>query len=256
MDGITVYSGARFPKSVTLEGQVVRPGAYTLAPGERLSDVLKRAGGVTVQGFLPGAVFLRKSAAERERAFIQEFVERQKLDLAQQQANLAKSGDSTAAQAAITAQTSLTSALEDQSDPGRVVLDLDENDKWVGSVRDPVLENGDRLIVPFRPATVTVLGKVMNPGTLMARKRASFNDYIKLAGGLARDADLTRAYLLRANGEAVPRRTASRVTAGDAIIVPPREVSANNMGRTVSGSFRFIIEAATVTALIMAATKP
>jgi protein involved in polysaccharide export with SLBB domain len=255
MDAITIYSGARFPKSATLEGQVVRPGSYTLAPGERLSEVLRRAGGVTAQGFLPGAIFLRKSAAERERAFIHEFVERQKLDLAQQQARLAHSGDSTGAQAALAAQSSLTTALEEQTDPGRVVLDLDEDGKWVESVRDPVLENGDRLIVPLRPATVTVLGSVMNPGTLMARRSATFADYIKLAGGLARDADPSRSYVLRANGEAVPRRAATRVRAGDAIIVPPREMSTGSVGRGITGSARFLIELATAAALIMAARR-
>src|SRR6185369_14009572 len=120
--------------------------------------------------------------------------------------------------AAIQAQAALTAALENQTDPGRVVLDLDDDGKWVDTVRDPMLEGGDRLIVPLRPATVTVLGSVMNPGTLMARRSASFGDYIKLAGGVSRDADPTRSYVLRANGEAVPHDAASRVHPGDAII--------------------------------------
>jgi protein involved in polysaccharide export with SLBB domain len=238
-----------------LEGQVTRPGAYTVAPGERLSEVLKRAGGITPQGFLGGAVFLRKSAAERERAFIQEFVDRQKLDLAQQQARLAQGGDSTGAEAAVAAQASLTTALESQTDPGRVVLDLDDGGRWVGTVRDPMLEGGDRLIVPLRSATVTVLGSVMNPGTLMARRSASFADYIKLAGGVSRDAYPARSYLLRANGEAIPRHAASHVQAGDAIIVPPREVSVSNLGRSITGGARFLVELATAAALIMAAKR-
>jgi protein involved in polysaccharide export with SLBB domain len=255
MDALTVFSSARFPKSVTLEGQVTRPGTYTIAPGERLSEVLERAGGPTSLGFLPGAIFLRKSAAERERAFIQEFVERQRLDLAQQQARLAQSGDSTGAQAVVAAQASLTSALESQTDPGRVVLDLDDERRWVGGPRDPVLEGGDRLIVPLRPATVTVLGSVMNPGTLMARKNASFGEYVKLAGGLARDADLNRSYVLRANGEAVPRRSASRIAPGDALVIPPRETSAGGVGKALAGSTRFLLEIATVAALIMTAAR-
>jgi polysaccharide biosynthesis/export protein len=255
MDALTVFSPARLPKSVTLVGQVTRPGAYTLSPGERLSDVLKRAGGVTPDGFLGGSIFLRKSAAERERRFIQEFVERQKLDLAQQQARLAQGGDSTGAKAALAAQSSLTTALESQSDPGRVVLDLDEDGKWVGTVRDPMLEGGDRLTVPLRPATVTVLGSVMNPGTLMARRNASFGDYIKLAGGVAHDADITRSYLLRANGEAVPRRSAARVHPGDAIIVPPREVSIGGVGKSIGNGARFLVELGTAAALILAATR-
>lgn len=255
MDAVTVFSSARFPHSVTLVGEVTRPGTYTIGPGERLSEVLKRAGGVTPQGFLAGAMFLRKSAAERERGFIHEFVERQRLDLVQQQARLVQAGDSIGAQSALAAQASLSSVLETQSDPGRVVLDLDDDGKWIGTVRDPMLEGEDRLIVPVRPATVTVLGSVMNPGTLMARKHATFADYLKLAGGLARDADPTRSYLLRANGEAVPRRAGMRVHAGDAIIVPPREVSVGSVGKSITSSARFLIELATAAALIMAARR-
>ena len=241
MDAVTLFSSARFPNSV--------------APGERLSEVLKRAGGATPQGYLRGAIFLRKSAAERERTFIREFVERQRLDLAEQQARLAQSGDSTSAQAVISAQASLSAALESQTEPGRVVLELDEQGRWAGTVRDPVLEGGDRLIVPPRPSTVTVLGSVMNPGTLLARKGASFGQYVKRAGGLSHDADITRGYVLKVNGEAIPRRLANRIEVGDAIVIPPREISSGGLGRGVATSARFLMELATAAALVMAATR-
>jgi len=48
LDAVTVFSSARFPRSVTLDGEVLHPGTYSVAPGERLSSVLKRAGGVTL----------------------------------------------------------------------------------------------------------------------------------------------------------------------------------------------------------------
>ena len=82
---------------MTLDGEVARPGTYTVAPGERLSGVLKRAGGVTPGGWLPAAVFLRRSAAAQAREFRNDFVQRQRLALAQQQTQLAQAGDSTAA---------------------------------------------------------------------------------------------------------------------------------------------------------------
>ena len=255
LDAVTIFSSARLPRSMTLEGQVLRPGDYTIAPGERLSAVLRRAGGLTTDGYLRGAVFIRKTAAERERTFLREFIERQRLELAQQQARLAESGDSLAAGQVLRAQASLTAALERQTDPGRVVLDLDEKERWVDTDKDPVLENGDRLIVPLRPATVTVIGSVMNPGTLMARKRASFGDYLKLAGGPTHQADLKRSYVLKANGEAIPRRASSRIEPGDAIVVPPREFATGSLGRALSGGVRTLVELATVAALILAATR-
>jgi protein involved in polysaccharide export with SLBB domain len=255
LDAVTVFSSARFPQTVVMEGQVLRPGTYTLTPGERLSDLLKRAGGTTPHGHLPAAMFLRPSVATRERSFLREFVERQRLELAQQQARLAQSGDSVAAGQVIAAQLALTQALERQTDPGRVVLDLDENGKWIGTTRDPVLENGDRLIVPVRPATVTVIGSVMNPGTLMAHRRGSIKDYIAMAGGLTRQADFGHSYVLRANGEALPRSAASRIEPGDAIVVPPKEAGTGGLGRVVSSTNRFLMELATVGALILAVTK-
>ena len=255
MDAITVFSSARFPRAVSLEGEVVRPGTYTAGQGERLSAVLRRAGGITANGYLPAAVFVRRSAAEQGRAFLREFVQRRRLELAEQQARLAQSGDSTAANEMVRAQEQLTAQMESQTDTGRVVLDLDEGGRWVNTARDPVLEDGDRLIVPLRPATVTVLGSVMNPGTLMARKNGSFQDYIKLAGGLSHDADLGRSYVLRANGEAVSKGHAGRIEPGDAIVVASRPPNPGNLGRSVTGSARFLMEMATAAALVMAATR-
>jgi protein involved in polysaccharide export with SLBB domain len=255
LDAVTIFSSARLPRTVILEGEVMRPGSYTIATGERLSEVLKRAGGLTPGGYLPAAVFLRRSAAEQQRSYLQDFLERQRLALASQRARLAQAGDTTAAAELMRAETSLTETMANQAHPGRVVLRLDEGGKWMGTVRDPLLEDGDRLSVPLRPATVTVLGSVMNPGTVMARKNASFSHYVKLAGGASSQADLSRSYVIRSSGEAVPRRAASRIEPGDAIIVPPRAVTGNSVAKALGGGSRFLIEIATAAALIMAATR-
>lgn len=255
MDAVTIFSAARFPRDVVLEGQISRPGAYSIKPGDRLSDLLARAGGVTPEGFLPGAVLIRRSAAERERRYLQEFMERQRIELAHQQAEMARSGDSLATRNAVAAQASLSAALESQVEPGRVVLDLDESKEWIGTAKDPILEDGDRLFVPRRPATVTVLGSVMNPGTVMADRGRSMKDYLKLVGGPARDADLDRSYVLKANGAAIPKKAISRIEAGDAIVVPPKEIGKSNAGRSFMSGSRFLLEIATAAALIMAASR-
>ena len=46
-------------KTITLRGEVRYPGIYTILPGEKLSSVLKRAGGLTESAFVEGAVFTR-----------------------------------------------------------------------------------------------------------------------------------------------------------------------------------------------------
>ncbi len=255
LDAVSIFSSARIPRSIVLEGEILRPGTYSVTSGERLSDVLKRAGGVTAQGWLPSAVFVRNTAAYQERRSIAEFVKRQRVELARQQATLASSSDSASAGAMVAAQERLLSAIEDQSDPGRVVLDLDSGARWIGTDRDPVIEDGDRFTVPLRPAAVTVLGSVMNPGTIMARNHASFSDYVRLAGGPSRQADLGRSYLLKSNGIALTRSQVSHVEPGDAIVVPPGEPSTHGFARAMDSSWRFVSGLAATVALVLAVRR-
>ncbi len=249
LDGVSVFSTARIPRSVSIGGEVARPGTYSVEPGERLSDVLRRAGGVTPQGWLPAAVFVRRTAAFQERRSIRDFVQRQRVEMAGRQSMASESSDSASAAAVTAAQERLLAAIEQQTDPGRVVLDLDADGRWVGTARDPLLEDGDRLTVPVKPGAVTVLGSVMNPGTIMARDGASFGDYVKWAGGTSRQADLGRSYLLKANGTALARSRVSHVEPGDAIVVPPREASNHNVSRTLDSSWRFLAELAATIAV-------
>lgn len=255
MDAVSIFSGARFPRSITLEGEITHPGTYTFAAGERLSDVLKRSGGVTPQGWLAGAAFVRLSTRRQEDRVLRDFVKRQRIALAEQQAQLAQSGDSASAGALVRAQADLVAALQERSDPGRIVLDLDERGRWMNTAGDPVLEDGDRFKVPVRPVTVTVVGSVMNPGTLMAVPGKGVGDYLRMAGGPAREADVGRSYVLRANGEALPRRARLRVEPGDAIVVPPRPVSAGGLGRSLTGGARFLMEFSAAAALVFAAAR-
>ena len=252
LDAVTIFSSARLPSTVTVQGEITRPGAYTLSPGERLSDLLKRTGGVTPRGSLRAAVFRRRSATRDAHALQRELHERHTVELARQQVGAAN--DSAAARA-LEAQKALLGSFEKQEDAGRVVLALDDEGRWVGTPRDVVLEDGDQLIVPVRPATVTVLGNVMNPGTLAARRGAGARDYVRLAGGLAREADLSRSYVLRAGGEAVAFSRAGRVEAGDAIMIAPRPADGFAFGRLFSGAARHLLEIGAAAAVIFTAFK-
>src|SRR6185437_10351007 len=54
--------------TVVVQGEVRFPGAFDLTRGERLSEVLQQAGGLTQQAYPYGAVFFRKSAAQIQKA--------------------------------------------------------------------------------------------------------------------------------------------------------------------------------------------
>ena len=254
LDAVTVFSSARLPWTVTLQGEVTRPGLYTVTPGERLSDLLDRAGGVTPRGSLRAAVFRRRSAARDQRTFTHELEERQRIELLRQQMSLLATGDTVQAAAAGRVESELVDRLGQQSELGRVVLELDSGGKWRKSTRDPVIEDGDEFNVPVAPATVAVLGNVMNPGTLIARRNSDARDYVRRAGGLAREADLGKSYLVRASGEAESYRAGSRVEPGDAIVVVPRSREPG-VGRSLAGGTRFLLEMAVSASVIIAALK-
>ena len=254
MDGVTVFSSARLPWTVTLEGEVARPGAYTVTRGERLSEVLERAGGVTPRGSLRAAVFRRRSAARAQQAFGRELEERQRLELLREQMALVAQGDTALASNTEGAQAELASRLAHQIEPGRVALTLDAKGRWERTPQDPVVEDGDRLIIPIEPATVSVLGNVVNPGAMIAKRGASAGDYIRRAGGLAHRADLGRSYLLRANGEAEHLRSGARVEPGDAVVVALRAIEPG-VGRALAGSGRFLFELLGTAGVIFAATR-
>jgi polysaccharide biosynthesis/export protein len=250
LDAVTIFSSARLPRTVSLEGEVTRPGTYTIAPGERLSSVLERGGGVTAAGSLRAARFSRRSVASQQSRYDREIAERQRVDLARQQVRLAQSSDSNAVQTLVRAQAELARAEAARDEHGRLVLHLDDDARWMGSADDPVLEDGDRFEVPLVPTSVTVMGSVMNPGNVTARPRNSFDDYITLAGGTDDVADAGRAYLIRANGETVPRSRAGTVRAGDDVVVPAREVHGEPISRAFGSGARFFIEMATAAALV------
>lgn len=253
LDAVTVYSGARLPASVTLDGEVVRPGRYSVMPGERLSAVLARAGGVTSSGSIRGAVFRRPSASGTIRSQRRELLERRTIELDRQMQMAA--GD-TAALRAINVQRELLASLDASADVDRIAVSLDDRGRWVGGVRDLVLEDGDRITVPPLSATVTVLGSVMNPGTVAARKSAGVADYVELAGGYARDADRRMSFVLRAGGDAVPIDKVGRVEPGDAVVVATRPVDTRSTSRALGNASQYLLQLATAAALVLAAVRP
>jgi protein involved in polysaccharide export with SLBB domain len=102
------------------------------------------------------------------------------------------------------------------------------------------LEDGDRLVVPFTPETVQVIGAVFNPHSFLYHDGATVGEYLRLAGGPTRDADKKRIFVLRADGSVISHDSVSgafsegfaklRLHPGDSIVMPEKDVhpSANS----------------------------
>lgn len=222
-------------EQVTLEGEVRFPGVYTIRQGETLKMVLLRAGGLTKYAFPEGSVFTREELKRREQEQLDTLAQRTQTDLAtmalQAVAGSAINGNGGAANAgasALAVGQGLVSQLRATKAIGRLVIDLPEILREpVRSPYDVVLRKGDRLIVPKFQQEVTVIGEVQGTTSHLYRPDLTRDDYIQLSGGMTRQADAGKIYVVRANGSVVAneghfwfRSPAIQIRPGDTIVVP------------------------------------
>ncbi len=224
---------------ISLRGEFVFPGTYPVFKGERLSSVIRRAGGFTPKAYLHGGKFMRSSVREQQQKRMDEFlafteakVNRKLSDAAA----VASSADElAAAKAGLEGLKSQIAALKQAKAEGRVVLRLDRPENFTGSAYDLEVMGGDVLDVPQRSNAVTVLGRVTNPSNFIAVDGREVKDYLRLAGGVIKDSEEDEIYVIRADGTVDSRQQYSSlggmfgqgfmslpVESGDAIVVPQR----------------------------------
>ena len=201
--------------TVTLEGEVRRPGVYAIDRGETLCQVLQRAGGLTLDAYAFGAVFSRESVRRMQQETIDELHGQLDdlmvdLSLSHSYNNEEKSAPEWAGK-----QDYLKAIrqLEKAEANGRMVVDLEKVQacKSRGAL---VLEDGDRLNVPSEPNFVQVTGQVYVPTSHLFSEDRTIEDYIELSGGSTLLGQLKHAYVIQANGEVLNMkgsRTSSRI---------------------------------------------
>jgi protein involved in polysaccharide export with SLBB domain len=224
-DRIVISSEIRKRPSVTLAGEVVRPGSYAIASGEKLSSVIRRAGGFSQSAYLQGAVFTRKKVAEREEIELTSFVKVQETHLLAESSALAAGGisqqDAVAEQASLNQRRELLKLLSSKVTLGRVVVHLDQPEKLEGSPDNLSLEDGDTLSVPSTPTSVVVLGSVRNATGILYKEGTNVDYYLRHAGGASEEANPKGLYLIKADGSAegdISMRTP--MDRGDTLVVP------------------------------------
>jgi polysaccharide export outer membrane protein len=210
--------------SVTLEGEVRFPGEYKIVRGEKLADLLKRAGGLTEVAYPFGTVYLRRSAAALEEESF-----RRTADQIESQLLLAMSRNSAAPKldpAAFTATQGFVKSLRTQKGLGRISIVADPAVLASQPEQNTLLEGGDVIYVPQRPSTVSVLGEVLQPGSFVYHPRFSADNYLSKAGGTTAYADESLTFIVLPDGSAVKLDRpwlpfdSQRVPPGSAIVVP------------------------------------
>ena len=187
---------------VELVGEFKRPGLYAIRRGERLSEVIARAGGLTAQSYPLGAIFTRDSVRKTEREGIDRAARELEASLAT--AITSPQASSRNLAGAASAVERLVATLREVEPVGRVVVEADPTVLQVRPDLDLVLEPGDKVFMPKRPNSVTVAGEVLNPGALQFQPGFRPDRYVDMAGGLRRGADESRIFVVLPNGAAQP----------------------------------------------------
>lgn len=218
---------------VTVRGEVAVPGVYQLKPGETLPQLIKRAGGLSVNAYPYGAVFTRESTRAQQQANIDTAVRRLESQLVSESStvaqNQAESASAAAQQAQLLSQRQTVERLRSLKASGRVALDLDPEAPKFPNL---TLEDGDSITVPNRPDFVGVYGAVLAETSFIHRFGMTVGDYIDRAGA-TREADLDAALLVRADGTVLSNQASrswvgwgnsgfmgQRLSPGDSVFVP------------------------------------
>jgi protein involved in polysaccharide export with SLBB domain len=236
-----------------IEGEVAYPGSYGFQEGERLSDVLRRAGGLRPTAYPEGAVLTRLDVAKLEKKSREELIHQIETTSAASHLSPSVAGSDQAAslQAIQQQQDQILARLRSQPVSGRLVIHIDPAiEAWAGTAADIEVRSGDTLRIPKRPGFVLVSGQVYNASaiTIMPGKTAEW--YLQRAGGTSETANRKEIFVIRANGSVVGRRSGSwyehdvlstKLDAGDTIVVPQKIVG-------VSATWRNLLSVAQVTA--------
>ena len=213
--------------AVELAGEFVRPGLYTITKGERLSELMARAGGLTSQAYPYAAVFTRQSVKQAQ----EDGFKRSARELTNALASAVLAGEADAS--SLGSIRDIAIQLQQTEAVGRMVIEADPAVLRVRKDLDTVLEPGDRIYMPKRPNFVSVVGDVLNPGSLQFIPGKSVKEYIVEAGGLQKSADKKRVFVVYPNGAAEPASigawnfSSTLVPPGSTVVAPKNATPIN-----------------------------
>ncbi|TAH00302.1 MAG: capsule biosynthesis protein [Sphingobacteriales bacterium] len=220
---VRLSPGYEVQKQVRIEGEVMYPGTYSITrKDERISDLVKRAGGLTALAYTNGASLKRPSALENQ------------LDVEKEQQKLLqfKNVQKNTKQNLDAKDTKDSTALNIESKVLRndfVGINLTKILAKPGKRQDLFLEKGDILNIPKQLQTVKVSGQVLSPNTVVYIPSKGFKQYVSSSGGFSQGALKSRSYIIYANGSVKSTKkflffnNYPEVETGAEIFVPKRE---------------------------------
>lgn len=251
--------------SISIRGEIEHPGSYGIRPGERLSSVLKRAGGFSPAAYPYGAVLLRLEVQKLEQRSYGELIQRVREQQTALRLTATSVGDIDQRLSAESAMVQWQSAMDDLlSNPptGRVTVQISSNLKdWANTPRDITVRAGDVLVVPKRPSYVLVQGQVYGATAVAYRPGKSARWYLQQAGGPTNMANKRATFVIRANGTVVGSHNSFWISGegmnvalqpGDMVVVPEKALGGPPIWKTLFANAQ-ILSSITTSAILAAA---
>ena len=221
---------------VTLSGEFRFPGTYAVGKSERLSSVIRRAGGYTPDAYLKAAVFTRVSTQKTQQQAIDRFIEELEVAIAEkgQELGAVDREDLESNKQLMETRRLLLAQLKKARAKGRVIIQLGDPAMAKGKGEEIFLEDGDQLNVPPKTNVVNVVGRVYNPtGVVYDPANDTVGYYLETVGGPMPNADTDHIFLLKANGSVLSRDNApggifsggfmsAKAEPGDSVVVPEK----------------------------------
>jgi protein involved in polysaccharide export with SLBB domain len=232
-------------QSITIQGQIRFPGSYGFTEGERLSSVLRRAGGLRDSAYAEGAVLVRTQVRQLEEKSRQELIRQIESTSAAARVSptVAGNGGGNALQLIKMQQDQVLAELKNHPSAGRMVIHISADiDTWANTPADIEVRSGDVLTIPKRPGFVLVTGQVYNATALTYAPGRTAGWYLSHAGGTNTAANRKEVFIIHANGSVVGRRSgglfggdvlSTRLSPGDVVVVPQKIIGASLLWRNL-----------------------
>ena len=193
-------------RNITIEGEVQFKGTYALgSKGERLSDIIKNAGGLTSRAYPEGTKLLRRMTPE-ERDMM---------------ATVIRTAQRNSGKDSIDVSKLLTTTTYP------VGIELEKALKHPGTSADPILREGDRIIVPEYDGTVKINGEVLYPNTVYFKDGKDADYYIGQAGGVTSTGKKSKTIIIYMNGMVARASKKNKPMPGCQIVVPTKKQRRN-----------------------------
>jgi protein involved in polysaccharide export with SLBB domain len=231
--------------SVSISGEIAHAGGYAIEPGERLSSVLKRAGGFREDAYPPAAVFdrteVQRLAEQARQQMIQEI---ENTPITVKPGLIATAATADAQQSVEAQRREILASLRSHPASGRLIINISSDiTKWENTPADIELRAGDTLFIPKRPSFVLVSGQVYNTAAVSYVPGRDLAWYLRKAGGATPTGNKKEIYVLHADGSIVPRGDnwlsnnfmSLRMRPGDTIFVPEKIIGGSTVWQNIAG---------------------